>query len=51
VFIPAGPVTQSFPGSTDIDRRIEELEERVSSGRISMEEYQQEITELGPYFE
>jgi hypothetical protein len=44
-------VTQSFPGTTDIDRRIDELEERVNSGRISMEEYQQEIAEFEPYFE
>ena len=51
VFIPASPVTQSFPGTTDIDRRIDELEERVNSGRISMEEYQQEIAEFEPYFE
>jgi hypothetical protein len=51
MFIPASPVIQSFPGTTDVDRRIEELEERVSTGRISMEEYQREVTELEPYFD
>ncbi len=44
-FLQAGP-TQSFPGTTDIDQKVEELEEKVSSGRISLEEYQREITKL-----
>jgi len=46
VFIPAGPVTQSFPGMTEIDRKVEDLEEQVGSGRISLEEYQREISKL-----
>lgn len=46
VFIPAGPVTQPFPGMTEIDRKVEDLEEMVSSGRISMEEYNREIAGL-----
>jgi proteasome lid subunit RPN8/RPN11 len=45
-YIPASPVIQSFPGNTDIDRRIEDLEERVNSGQISLEEYQREISKL-----
>jgi len=46
VFIPAGPVTQPFPGMTEIDRKVDELEEQVSSGRISLEVYQREISKL-----
>ena len=46
MFIPAGPVTQRFPGMTEIDRKVEDLEEQVGSGRISLEEYQREISKL-----
>ena len=45
-FLQAGPVQQSFPGTTEIDQKVEELEEKVSSGRISLEEYQREIAKL-----
>jgi proteasome lid subunit RPN8/RPN11 len=46
MFIPAGPVTQSFPGMTEIDQKVDDLEEQVGSGRISLEEYQREISKL-----
>ncbi len=35
-----------FPGTTDTDRKIEELEEAVGLGKISMEEYEQRMAEL-----
>jgi proteasome lid subunit RPN8/RPN11 len=46
MFIPAGPVTQPFPGMAEIDQKVEDLEEQVGSGRISLEEYQREISKL-----
>ena len=45
-FLQAGPAQQSFPGTTEIDQKVEELEEKESSGRISLEEYQREISKL-----
>lgn len=37
---------RQFPGTTDTDRKIEELEEAVSLGKISMEEYERRMAEL-----
>ncbi len=51
MFIPAGPVTQPFPGMTELDRKVEDLEEQVGSGRISLEEYQREISRLEVEYE
>jgi proteasome lid subunit RPN8/RPN11 len=55
VFIPAAPVTQGFPGMTDIDREFDELENKVSTGKISLEEYQHEVAklevEMDPYLD
>jgi hypothetical protein len=46
LFLQAGPAQQSFPGTTELDQKVEELEEKVSSGRISLDEYQREIAKL-----
>ncbi len=35
-----------FPGNTDTDRLVEQLEEDVSLGKISLEEYERRIAEL-----
>ena len=45
-FLQAGPSQQSFPGTTEIDQKVEELEEKVSSGKISLAEYRSEIAKL-----
>ncbi len=44
--LPMPFVGRRFPGTTDTDRKIEELEEAVSLGKISLEEYQCRISEL-----
>jgi proteasome lid subunit RPN8/RPN11 len=45
-FFIGGPIHQSFPGTSDIDQKIEELEEKVSTGKMSLAEYQHEIAKL-----
>ena len=51
IFLQAGPTQQSFPGTSEVDQKVEELEEKVSSGRISLDEYQREIAKLDLEYE
>jgi proteasome lid subunit RPN8/RPN11 len=46
-----GPIHQPFPGASDIDQKVEELEEKVSTGKMSLAEYQHEIAKLEMEYE